>query len=242
MSGIGSARDQIVWHVRESQYSLFHLEPPLDQDQALAEVLSSADSRTEAIRPMLALPTIAGAIDYKTNWWFYYVREEAGHSWGQVTASGVDMYNSGPSWLDQIEPMIHEEIHVTWTRVFGEAPALLNEGIPEYFQRLVQSDPPRRLRELESAWQKMDSEQGFLRPLCENECFWKAKMEGEPVYGVAGMVIRHLLERLGMAGLQRLFCAIPYESTELAGLLEAHMGQTVEELEGQISRFVVTKR
>ena len=46
-------RQARLWRVRETEYCLFHLEPPLDEDEDLVAVIAGADARYLAVREVL---------------------------------------------------------------------------------------------------------------------------------------------------------------------------------------------
>ena len=241
-----------VWRVREGNYYLFHLEPPLDENPELASCLIEADERYPGLRRALGQVTPAEDADQlvKANYWLHAepllppveVRwtvpaPDVTVATGQVTPAGIHFGQRGMRWRDLADKLLHEEAHAAWLPEVGGAPSLLNEGVATWFE--LRLSPRDRLAELGEAWRAAVANGGLrLSELARNPAFWAAYRRGLPVYEVGASRTGYLIEAHGLPVLKTIFHHSSCEDEHLAELIERQAGVPLETIEARIGAWL----
>ena len=117
-----------VWHVRETDFYIFHIEPRPHEDADLQSVIEDADERYRRILRALGQdPCSVKERErlLKANYWIHpgSVLEgtagKAGYgrmACGTASPCGVQFAQFNMSWRDVTDQMTHEEIHLLWVR------------------------------------------------------------------------------------------------------------------------------
>lgn len=248
------SKEPRVWHVREGEHYIFHLEAPLHEDAALRDCLARADRRYLAIRRALG----QGELSLKErerlgqgNYWLYgSALTDAdlppgcgSMAYGTVNAAGIAFAQRHMRWGDLSDQMTHEEIHLWWGREVGEAPSLLNEGVAVYFELLLSPRSGERTAGLWAAWRDVVVERRrSLRHLSRNAGFWEAYGQGLPVYLVGGALAGYLVEEAGLAVLRRIFGGSHYEDDRLADAIERETGRDLAVIQERVAEWLRQRR
>ena len=213
----------------------------MNQNNDIIDIMKESDERHSRLREALGLAITTrkdNELLAKINWWFYSdeVLKEAGftkHSMhGSANSSGIHAAMLDYPWLDLYDFMNHEEIHWVWGRKFGEAPAILNEGIAEYFQHILN---PQQLNQLNDVRSVLETEgTGFLDTLANNDGFWKAYSTRFPVRKVAGLFTRYLVEHYSVEKVQDIFMNTYYEDNRLPEIIHSITSKSLIDIEMDI--------
>lgn len=244
-----AARD---WRVWESEFYVFHVEPPLRDHADLQVVLAAADERYRRICGLLGrAPSSVKARERltKTNYWIYAptiveisrAPEHGRVAAGTVDATGIHFAQLNMSWRDLVDQMIHEETHAIWGREVGEAPSLLNEGVAVFAELRLSARSHERRGEIPEAWDRviLDGRSSFPE-LCRNPSFWDAYSRGEPVYAVGAALVCYLVHAHGLGVLKEVFEDSHYDDVRLAAAIERRTGLGIEEVEAGVGTLIQT--
>ena len=248
------------WRIEETAECLFLIDVALPNPNTkdMQYLIGSADRHQQRVRAALKIDS--GTIkdrerQRRVNVWLYNPKllEQAGYVnpdkpstfYGTVNASGLHLITYGMAWDDSIvlDRVIHEFIHFQWCEQVGEAPSLINEGIAAYYERMLATDSVQRRGELTHSWQEYAAraKPGFLRRLCKNDAFWAEDSAGEPVYEIGGQFVSFLLEKHGLPSVRRIFRESHFAAPNLAEQIEDIIGESIDSLEQQISRWSVAR-
>ena len=243
-------RQSRVWRVRETQYCLFHMEPPLHEDPDVASVVDGADTSYLRVREVLGQPALSVKERerlLRLNYWLYAESAIADEdlppgarsfSTGAGGPAGVVFAQRGMRWSECVDALTHETIHVLWGAEVGEAPSLFNEGVAVYFQALLAPSPDEVLHTLARTWADViGSGKVSLRDLCRNEFFWRGHHQDRGLppgafYHVGGALVGYLVRVRSVGLLREIFLHSHYRDEQLALTLERLTGTPVEELAG----------
>jgi hypothetical protein len=248
-------RQSRLWRVRETQYCLFHLEPPLHEDPDVTAIVEGADGRYLRVRDVLGQPELTIKERerlLRLNFWLYGESAIADEdmppgakrfSTGAGSPAGIVFAQRGGRWSECVIALTHETIHVLWGAEVGEAPSLLNEGVAEYYQALLAASPDAALRNLARTWAHViASGEVSLRDVCRNEFFWRGRRQdcGLPpgiFYHVGGALVGYLVEAHGRPLLRQIFLETHYRDEHLASTLERLTGLALQDLAARVSTW-----
>lgn len=238
------------WRIKETAESLFLIDADLPESPAseLEELFSSVDETHRSVRAALEIESDGVKAKERkrlVNVWLYgsAVLRASGllderptrRFYGTVNRSGVHLVAHGMAWNDPIviDRAAHEVVHFWWCDEVGEAPSILNEGVAEYFERVISTCQQRTVNELSRSW-RADSQAGLLRRLCSNDTLWKERAAGTAVYEIGGLLVAYLVEKYGLSVLKKIFLESYFEDDGLADRLGKTIGSSVEDLEREI--------
>lgn len=244
------------WRVEETGECLFLIDVDLPDPNTtdMQHLLEIADQQHQRVRAVLNISTVTSKDkerQRRVNVWLYSPQplEQAGlvspdkpsMFYGTVNAAGLHLITREMAWDDLmvLDRVLHEAVHFWWCDQVGEAPSLLNEGVAAYFERILATHSAERQKELIHSWREYaaSAKPGFLRRLCKNETFWSEDAAGKPVYEVGGQLVSFLLDRHGLPSVRQIFLKSHFDDPHLAERIEEVIGESIDSLEQQITRW-----
>ena len=134
-----------------------------------------------------------------------------------------------PEYLRRLR---HEVAHILWIKQYGEAPALLNEGIAVYAEHM--SVPGSNFKSL------LKHDQLIMKnipPLAEIILSDEFDNRG-PYYGVGGLFVHYLIERWGWEPLCRLFMRTDYTDSDIALHFAEVYGESLHDIEIDWRKYI----
>lgn len=238
-------RAEGVWRVIETRSHMLMWEQRLDAD--LTPLTTHLDDIKVTVSSSLLMPRdVDQESPPKSHVWVYPPRRAACAGsisvrsqnpklfYGTVDGAGMHLVAEGLQWDSPmvLDHVLHECVHAVWGNLVGEAPCLLNEGIAAWLEREHTHEAHPRLAELDEAWKDAQREgRGWLAPLMVNDGFWRAHGRGLDTYAVGGYLTRAIVNQHGLCALAAIFRDVTYEASQLADVLNHHLGLTTADLE-----------
>lgn len=237
-------RAEGVWRVIETRSHVLMWEQRLDVD--LTPLTTHLDDIRDTVSSSLLVQHhVDQESPPKSHVWVYHpdVLHVPGASvrsqnpklfYGTVDDAGMHLVAEGLQWDSPmvLDHVLHECVHAVWGNLVGEAPSLLNEGIAAWLERKHTHEDHPRLAELDEAWKNAQREgRGWLAPLMVNDGFWRARDRGLDTYAVGGYLTRAIANQHGLCALAAIFRDLTYEATQLADVINQHLGVTTADLE-----------
>lgn len=126
----------------------------------------------------------------------------------------------------------HEIAHILWIKLYGEAPALLNEGIAVYAEHM--SVPGCNFESFLNHDQLIMEN---IPPLAEIILSDEFEKRG-PYYGVGGLFVHYLIERWGWESLCRLFMKTDYRDSDIALHFAEVYGESIHDIETDWRKYL----
>ncbi|MFN8491932.1 MAG: hypothetical protein U0350_30305 [Caldilineaceae bacterium] len=168
---------------------------------------------------------------------FFFIKTHTGRVFGSLTDPHLILYfwdtKHQPDYLQKIR---HEMAHWVWSRLYGEAPALFQEGVAILAEE--RSSPKAKVSFFVADCPRTIDEIPPLTDLAFNENFWRHKTP----YGVGGQLVDYLVQRWGWSPLKRLFLLSAYEDVAILTHFAQIYGQSLNIIDAEWRTFLKQKR
>jgi hypothetical protein len=222
----------LPWQTRLTQHFVLHfyLDGDFAADQLFGDFLAQSERIYEelidffALTPQTKLERLieAGRLIY------FIVVTTSRRTFGSLTDPHLLFYlldpQSDPAYMQR---MRHELTHWVWSRRFGEAARLFQEGVAVYAELLSAPGADKAHFLSQTAFQIEEAPP--LSELVLNDNFWQY----DDAYRVAGRWVAYLVEQFGWSPLKALFLGSDYEDPQILAHFQAVYGQSLAAVEQQ---------
>jgi hypothetical protein len=154
----------------------------------------------------------------------FFIKTQTKRVFGSLTDPHLLLYFWDPkAYPDYPQKLRHELTHWLWSRLYGEGPALFQEGLADYAEYLSGPQP-----NLDVFWAKRFGDIAELPPLTElalTANFWRYGGS----YGIGGQFVAFLVEQWGWWHLKKLFLHSVYEDEQIDEHFTQIYGQSLAE-------------
>jgi hypothetical protein len=169
----------------------------------------------------------------------FIIRTRYERTFGSMEAPGPLFYLMDPEQdPDFMLRFRHEIAHLMWGRLYGEAPALFNEGLAVFAETM--SVPGAPLDALLSLDPAAAGEVPPLEEVAFNESFWRFRKRGSPLYRVGGALTHYLVQRWGWERLRDLFLVSEYEDPGILSHFRSIYGQELGAVDADLREYLVS--
>jgi hypothetical protein len=169
----------------------------------------------------------------------FIIRTRSERTFGSMEAPGPLFYLMDPEQdPDFMLRFRHEIAHLMWGRLYGEAPALFNEGLAVLAENM--SVPGASLEALLSLDPAVAGEVPPLEEVAFNESFWRFSKCGFPLYRVGGALTHYLVQRWGWERLRDLFLVSEYEDPGILSHFRSIYGQELGAVDADLREYLVS--
>jgi hypothetical protein len=219
---------RVPWRTAMSQRFLlhYHIDVSDEYDSLFEHLLPTSEQLGDELEsffdivPLTKLETLA----IRARFNYFIIKTRTKRTFGSLTDPYLLFYfldpKQDPKYLNRFR---HELAHWGWSRLYGEAPPLFQEGVAVYAELRSASDIAHRRHEL-----IVPPSQPPIPPLSEivvTENFWKY----QGLYDVAGSFVQFLVTRWGWKPLKKLFLRTHYEDQAILQHFQSIYGQSLDE-------------
>ena len=244
-------RPNFTWLIRETEQCIFHIDSSYEANNDITEIISDTQKRHLSIAEILSfdLDSIQKKEKrQKYNYWFYSPQiitdsgitlNDSFKSTGQASTSGVDYVVYNQKWIDAVEHIFHEEVHLLVMCEIGEAPSIFNEGIAVYTESVFFKGKDEFYKQCSNIWKtNIVTEKGLVRKLMSNEFFW-SNLKEVPVYTIGAALIYYMVEHYGINLIKDIFENTHFWDNKFDYVVESKIGISIDNLETKIANFFI---
>lgn len=171
----------------------------------------------------------------------FIIRTRSERTFGSMEAPGPLFYlmdpEQDPGFMLRFR---HEIAHLMWGRLYGEAPALLNEGLAVFAENM--SVPGASLDALLDFDSAVVGEVPPLEEVAFSERFWMLRERGLPLYRIGGALSHYLVRRWGWERLRDLFLISEYEDPGILSHFRSIYGQELGAVDADLREYLVSRK
>jgi hypothetical protein len=169
----------------------------------------------------------------------FIIRTRSERTFGSMEAPGPLFHLMDPEQdPDFMLRFRHEIAHLMWGRLYGEAPALFNEGLAVFAENM--SDPGTSRDAPVNLDPSAVSSMPPLEEVALNEGFWSFRERGFPLYRVGGALTHHLVQRWGWERLRDLFLLSEYEDPDILSHFRSIYGQELGAVDADFREYLAS--